>query len=209
MSFSATILFTPPPGQKDAECGYKTENIQGGSMTVEGPTPITVAGQGVSVQGCEQLLHLIYQRVEKAVGLAEAALNVAKANSSLLSQLQDEVSSLRNMHERPERAKSPDNSPSPRCKLSEDEEVEEIRGVQVVIEELRQLGAASASLVPGLHPPTMERTKESCLPICLPNEAPSLLSSMHIPVSKTFIHLGTYYNTAVFGTPALDFCYIY
>lgn len=154
-------------------------------MIVDGPTPVTVTGQGVSVQGCDQLLHLIYQRVEKAVGLAEAALNVAKANSSLLIQLQDEVSSLRNMHEKSERPKSPDNTP--RCKLSEDEEeeeVEEIRGVQVVIEELRQLGAASASLVPGLHPPTLERIKESCLPMCPPNETQSLLSPIHMPVSE-------------------------
>ncbi|KAM5193429.1 uncharacterized protein C14orf93 homolog isoform 2-T3 [Mantella aurantiaca] len=185
MSFSATILFTPPAGQNDDKCGCKIESTQGGSVTVDGPTPITVTGQGVSVQGCEQLLHLIYQRVEKAVGLAEAALNVAKANSGLLSQLQDEVSSLRNMHEGSERPKSPDNSA--RCKLSEEEEVEEIRGVQVVIEELRQLGAASASLVPGLHPPSMERTKESCLPTCSPNDTPSLLSPIHIPAIDDFL----------------------
>ncbi|XP_073488531.1 uncharacterized protein C14orf93 homolog [Aquarana catesbeiana] len=186
MSFSATILFTPPAGQNDAKCGCKTESTQGGSVIVDGPTPVTVTGQGVSVQGCDQLLHLIYQRVEKAVGLAEAALNVAKANSSLLSQLQDEVSSLRNiMHERSERPKSPDNTA--RCKLSEEEEVEEIRGVQVVIEELRQLGAASASLVPGLHPPTLERTKEICLPTCPPNETQSLLSPIHMPAIDDFL----------------------
>ncbi|XP_072271221.1 uncharacterized protein C14orf93 homolog [Pyxicephalus adspersus] len=186
MSFSATILFTPPPGQNDGKCGCKTESSQGGSVTVDGPTPITVTGQGVSVQGCEQLLHLIYQRVEKAVGLAEAALNVAKTNSSLLSQLQDEVSSLRNIHERSEGPKlQPDINT--RCKMSEEEEVEEIRGVQVVIEELRQLGAASASLVPGLHPPTMERTKESCLPTCPPNETQSLLSPIHMPAIEDFL----------------------
>ncbi|XP_018411614.1 PREDICTED: uncharacterized protein C14orf93 homolog [Nanorana parkeri] len=186
MSFSATILFTPSPGQTDGKCGCKTESTQGGSVTVDGPTPITVTGQGVSVQGCEQLLHLIYQRVEKAVGLAESALNVAKANSSLLSQLQDEVCSLRNMHERSGRPISPPDI-STQCKLSEEEDVEEIRGVQVVIEELRQLGAASASLVPGLHPPAVERTKECCLPTCPPNEAPSLLNSNYMPAIDDFL----------------------
>ncbi|KAM9328917.1 uncharacterized protein C14orf93 homolog [Gastrophryne carolinensis] len=186
MSFSATILFTPPPGQNDAKCGCKTESTQGGSLMVDGPTPVTFTGQGVSVQGCDQLLHLIYQRVEKAVGLAEAALNVAKTNGNLLSQLQDEVSSLRKMNEKSERPRSPLDNIA-RCKLSEDEEVEEIRGVQVVIEELRQLGAASASLVPGLHPPAMDRTKDSCLPVCTPSEAPSLLSPIHMSAIDDFL----------------------
>ncbi|XP_056382849.1 uncharacterized protein C14orf93-like [Hyla sarda] len=183
MSFSATILFTPPPGQNDGKCECKVENVQGGSMFVDGTTPITVGGQGVAVQGCEQLLHLIYQRVEKAVGLAEAALNVAKANSSLLSELQDEVSSLKRAMERPEAPKSPPDM-SARCKLSEEEDVEEIGGVQVVIEELRQLGAASASLVPGLHPPVLDRTRDGCLPVCPPNETSAILSPVHMPVSE-------------------------
>ncbi|XP_040272805.1 uncharacterized protein C14orf93 homolog [Bufo bufo] len=187
MSFSATILFTPPPGQSDGKCACKIEGTQGGSVSVDGATPVAVNGQGVAVQGCEQLLHLIYQRVEKAVGLAEAALNVAKANSSLLSELQDEVSSLKRSIERPEAPRSPPDV-SARCKLSEDEEVEEIGGVQVVIEELRQLGAASASLVPGLHPAVLDRTRESCLTACPPNEAPSLLSPVHMPVIDDFLN---------------------
>ncbi|XP_063769629.1 uncharacterized protein C14orf93 homolog isoform X2 [Pseudophryne corroboree] len=187
-SMGATILFTPPPGQNNDNCACKTESTQGGSVSFEGATPITVGGQGVSVQGSEQLLHLIYQRVEKAVGLAEAALSVAKANSNLLSQLQDEVSSLRKINEEQERPKSPPIDNIARCKLSDDEEVDEIGGVQVVIEELRQLGAASASLVPGLHPPAVDRTRESCLPVCPPNEAPSLLSPMHMPGIDDFLN---------------------
>ncbi|XP_069820302.1 uncharacterized protein C14orf93 homolog [Dendropsophus ebraccatus] len=187
MSFSATILFTPPPGQNDGKCACKIENTQGGSVSVDGATPITVNGQGVAVQGCEQLLHLIYQRVEKAVGLAEAALNVAKANSSLLSELQGEVSSLKRVMERPEVPTSPPDI-STRCKLSEEEEEEEIGGVQVVIEELRQLGAASASLVPGLHPPVLDRTRENCLTACPPSEAPSILSPVHMPVIDDFLN---------------------
>ncbi|XP_069617867.1 uncharacterized protein C14orf93 homolog [Ranitomeya imitator] len=187
MSFSATILFTPPPGQSDGKCACKVESTSGGSVSVDGATPITVNGQGMAVQGCEQLLHLIYQRVEKAVGLAEAALNVANANSSLLSQLQGEVSSLRREMERPEAPKSPPEIHA-RCKLSEEEEeAEEIGGVQVVIEELRQLGAASASLVTGLHPPVLDRTRENCLTACPPNEAPSLLSPVHMPVIDDFL----------------------
>ncbi|KAM3940267.1 uncharacterized protein C14orf93 homolog [Leptodactylus fuscus] len=187
MSFSATILFTPPPGQNDGKCACKIENTQGGSVSVDGATPVAVNGQGVAVQGCEQLLHLIYQRVEKAVGLAEAALNVAKANSSLLSELQDEFSSLKRVIERPEAPKSPLDIAA-RCKLSEEEEAEEIGGVQVVIEELRQLGAASAALVPGLHPPPIiDRTRENCLTACPPNEAPTLLSPVHIPAIDDFL----------------------
>ncbi|MEE6516080.1 hypothetical protein FKM82_025293 [Ascaphus truei] len=91
MSFSATILFSPPPGQNEGKCGCKSETTQEGPPLAEGVTPITVSGQGVAVQGCEQLLHLIYQRVEKAVGLAESALGVAKANSNLLNHLQEEI----------------------------------------------------------------------------------------------------------------------
>ncbi|XP_068127648.1 uncharacterized protein C14orf93 homolog isoform X2 [Hyperolius riggenbachi] len=187
MSFSATILFTPPPGQNDVKCACKSERTEGGTVTIDGATPITVAGQGVSVQGCEQLLHLIYQRVEKAVGLAEDALNVAKANGILLHQLQNEVTSLRNTNEKSEIPGLPLPDNSARCKFSDDEEVEEIRGVQVVIEELRQLGAASASLVSGLHPPIVDRPKENCLPSCPPNETTSLLSPIHIPAIDDFL----------------------
>ncbi|KAG9486966.1 hypothetical protein GDO78_007039 [Eleutherodactylus coqui] len=187
MSFSATILFTPPPGQSDGKCPCKIESTQGGSVSVDGATPITVNGQGLALQGCEQLLHLIYQRVEKAVGLAEAALNVAKENSSLLSELQDQVGSLKRAIDSPEAMKSPADIGA-RCKVAEEEEVEEIGGVQVVIEELRQLGAASASLVSGLHPPVLDRTREACLTACPPSEAPSLLSPVHMPVIDDFLN---------------------
>ncbi|XP_075425214.1 uncharacterized protein C14orf93 homolog [Ascaphus truei] len=187
MSFSATILFSPPPGQNEGKCGCKSETTQEGPPLAEGVTPITVSGQGVAVQGCEQLLHLIYQRVEKAVGLAESALGVAKANSNLLNHLQEEVSGLRKMIEKPERAKTPTYT-NVVCKTSEDEEVDEIGGVQVVIEELRQLGAASASLVPGLHPPLMDRTsREGCLHACPPSEATPIHSPMHVPIIDDYL----------------------
>ncbi|XP_053558279.1 uncharacterized protein C14orf93 homolog [Bombina bombina] len=183
MSFSATILFSPPP-QLDGKCGCGNESNKGSTNPVEGVTPITVTGQGVAVQGSEQLLHLIYQRVEKAVGLAEAALGVAKANGSLLSQLQEEVSGLKRVCEQQESPKTPPNT-NVRCKMSEDEEPDEIRGVQVVIEELRQLGAASASLLPGLHSTPIDRiSRETCLPQCPPpNESIPLLNPLHGPVS--------------------------
>ncbi|CAM4323039.1 unnamed protein product [Lepidochelys kempii] len=69
MSFSATILFSPP-----APCA-----------------PISVSGHGLAVQSSEQLLHVIYQRLDKAVGLAEAALALAKANNQALQRLEEEV----------------------------------------------------------------------------------------------------------------------
>ncbi|XP_053324325.1 uncharacterized protein C14orf93 homolog [Spea bombifrons] len=194
MSFSATILFSPPSGQNEGKCGCKNEGSQGGSVHAEGVTPIgvtpiTVTGQGVAVQGCDQLLHLIYQRVEKAVGLAEAALGVAKANSTLLSSLQEEVSSLRKLCEKPERDQTP--IANARCKTPDDEEeVEEIGSVQVVIEELRQLGAASASLVSGLHPPSLDKaSREGSLPSG-PTlaEATPLLSPMHVQAIDDFLN---------------------
>ncbi|KAG8455457.1 hypothetical protein GDO86_001586 [Hymenochirus boettgeri] len=191
MSFSATILFSPPPGHSEAKCGCKNEVIQTQSVPVDGVTPITVTGGGLAVQGCEQLLHLIYQRVEKAVGLAEAALDVAKANSNLLNHLQEEVDCLRKMNEKTERDKFPLQmaTTNTKCKLTDDEEVEEIRGVQVVIEELRQLGAASASLVPGLHPQSMDRTqRDGCVSAGpSPGEANPLLSPIHMPVIDDFL----------------------
>ncbi|KAM8960276.1 uncharacterized protein C14orf93 homolog [Pelodytes ibericus] len=188
MSFSATILFSPPSGQNESKCGCKTESNQEGTVHVEGVTPVTVTGQGLAVQGTEHLLHLIYQRVEKAVGIAEAALGVAKANGNLLSSLQEEVSHLRKLCEKPERAKTP-TIVNARCKTPDDEEVDEIGGVQVVIEELRQLGAASASLVPGLHPSTMDRTsREGCLPtVSTLGEGNQLLSPMHVPGIDEFL----------------------
>lgn len=90
MSFSATILFSPPSGgeARCCCCACKSET-SGGSTSCQGgnpppSTPITVTGHGLAVQSSEQLLHIIYQRVDKAVGLAEAALGLARANNELL-----------------------------------------------------------------------------------------------------------------------------
>lgn len=121
-----------------------------------------MTGHGLAVQSSEQLLHIIYQRVDKAVGLAEAALSLARANNELLKRLQEEVGELRQGkvpaadEDRESRAHgSPLEEPGP---LKEspgeagravppavEEECDSVgSGVQVVIEELRQLGAASA-----------------------------------------------------------------
>ncbi|XP_066198788.1 uncharacterized protein C14orf93 homolog isoform X1 [Saccopteryx leptura] len=101
MSFSATILFSPPSGgeARCCCCACKSET-PGGSTGSQGgnpppSTPITVTGHGLAVQSSEQLLHIIYQRVDKAVGLAEAALGLARANNELLKHLQEEVGELR------------------------------------------------------------------------------------------------------------------
>lgn len=170
MSFSATILFSPPGGSGGGEtrcccCACKSET-SGGSTGCQGgnppsSTPITVTGHGLAVQSSEQLLHIIYQRVEKAVGLAEAALGLARANNELLKHLQEEVGELRqgkvpapdeDGESRPHG--SPLEEPGPlkespgeagRAVSTVEEECDSVgSGVQVVIEELRQLGAASA-----------------------------------------------------------------
>ncbi|XP_066133537.1 uncharacterized protein C14orf93 homolog isoform X2 [Saccopteryx bilineata] len=101
MSFSATILFSPPSGSEArcCCCACKSET-PGGSTGSRGgnpppSTPITVTGHGLAVQSSEQLLHIIYQQVDKAVGLAEAALGLARANNELLKHLQEEVGELR------------------------------------------------------------------------------------------------------------------
>lgn len=101
MSFSATILFSPPGGSEarccccacKSETGASSTGSQGGNPPAS--TPITVTGHGLAVQSPEQLLHIIYQRVEKAVGLAEAALGLARANNELLKRLQEEVGELK------------------------------------------------------------------------------------------------------------------
>lgn len=169
MSFSATILFSPPSGSEArcCCCACKSEASSGGSAGSQGGnppggTPITVTGHGLAVQSSEQLLHVIYQRVDKAVGLAEAALGLAKANNELLKRLQEEVGELKQgkapapEEEGDERAHhgSPVDEPGPLkespgapCKAAStvEEECDSVgSGVQVVIEELRQLGAASA-----------------------------------------------------------------
>lgn len=166
MSFSATILFSPPSGSEArcCCCACKSETSQGstGSQGGNPPagTPITVTGHGLAVQSSEQLLHIIYQRVDKAVGLAEAALGLARANNELLKQLQEEVGELRQGkvctadEDGESRARSPPpeepgvlkGSPGEASKTlpAMEEECDSVgSGVQVVIEELRQLGAAS------------------------------------------------------------------
>ncbi|XP_058914709.1 uncharacterized protein C14orf93 homolog isoform X1 [Kogia breviceps] len=167
MSFSATILFSPPSGgeARCCCCACKSET-SGGSTGCQGgnpppSTPITVTGHGLAVQSSEQLLHIIYQRVDKAVGLAEAALGLARANNELLKRLQEEVGELRQGkvpipdEDSESRAHgSPPEEPGPlkespgeadRAVPAVEEECDSVgSGVQVVIEELRQLGAASA-----------------------------------------------------------------
>nr|XP_045010418.1 uncharacterized protein C14orf93 homolog [Jaculus jaculus]XP_045010419.1 uncharacterized protein C14orf93 homolog [Jaculus jaculus]XP_045010420.1 uncharacterized protein C14orf93 homolog [Jaculus jaculus]XP_045010421.1 uncharacterized protein C14orf93 homolog [Jaculus jaculus]XP_045010422.1 uncharacterized protein C14orf93 homolog [Jaculus jaculus]XP_045010423.1 uncharacterized protein C14orf93 homolog [Jaculus jaculus]XP_045010424.1 uncharacterized protein C14orf93 homolog [Jaculus jaculu len=174
MSFSATILFSPPSGSEArcCCCACKSET-SGGSTGSQGGnpggTPITVTGHGLAVQNSEQLLHIIYQRVDKAVGLAEAALGLARANNELLKRLQEEVGELRQGkgcapdEDGESRAHSPPlqepgplkESPGEGCKTlsAMEEECDSMgSGVQVVIEELRQLGAASSSVGPGSLP---------------------------------------------------------
>ncbi|XP_042108902.1 uncharacterized protein C14orf93 homolog isoform X2 [Ovis aries] len=166
MSFSATILFSPPSGSEARCCCCACKNeTSGASSGCQGgnppSTPITVTGHGLAVQSSEQLLHIIYQRVDKAVGLAEAALSLARANNELLKRLQEEVGELRQGkvpaadEDRESRAHgSPLEEPGPlkespgeasRAVPAAEEECDSVgSGVQVVIEELRQLGAASA-----------------------------------------------------------------
>lgn len=167
MSFSATILFSPPSGSEArcccCACKSETGGVSTGSQGGNPPpgTPITVTGHGLAVQSSEQLLHVIYQRVDKAVGLAEAALGLARANNELLKRLQEEVGELRQgqlstpdedgdsrAHGSPPEEPGPlKESPGEACKAvsAMEEECDSMgSGVQVVIEELRQLGAASA-----------------------------------------------------------------
>ncbi|XP_006883200.1 PREDICTED: uncharacterized protein C14orf93 homolog isoform X2 [Elephantulus edwardii] len=167
MSFSATILFSPPSNSEATCCCCSCKNeTSGGSTGSHGgnpppSTPITVTGHGLAVQSSEQLLHVIYQRVEKAVGLAEAALGLAKANNELLKRLQEEVSELRqgrvstpaqdgeagaqsSAPEEPGPLKESPGEAGKSLSVAEEECDSVGSGVQVVIEELRQLGAASA-----------------------------------------------------------------
>lgn len=157
MSFSATILFSPP-NAAEAKCCCCTCKQEPGAQAAAPPpppcAPITVTGSGLAVQSSDQLLHVIYQRVEKAVGLAEVALSLAKANNEALRRLEEEVGALRQASGPPLKA-SPPCASEERQEDSEEEEEEEERevegfrnGVQVVIEELRQLGAAAGPLGP-------------------------------------------------------------
>ncbi|XP_007439511.1 uncharacterized protein C14orf93 homolog [Python bivittatus] len=154
MSFSATILFSPPHA-KEAKCCCCACKQEPGAPTPAPPppsppcTPITITGTGLTVQSSEQLLHVIYQRVEKAVGLAEVALNLAKANTDALRRREEDVAALRRGPPVAFKA-SPLRVPEEPQEDPEDEEEREAEsfgnGVQVVIEELRQLGAASAAV---------------------------------------------------------------
>ncbi|XP_077773038.1 uncharacterized protein C14orf93 homolog isoform X2 [Podarcis muralis] len=154
MSFSATILFSPP-NTKEAKCCCCTCKQEPGAQATTPPppppsssTPITVTGTGLAVQSSEQLLHVIYQRVEKAVGLAEVALSLAKANNEALRRLEEEMGTLRR-RTAPVVKASPLSGPEERQEDNEEQNEEEQEaegfrsGVQVVIEELRQLGAAA------------------------------------------------------------------
>ncbi|XP_004698529.1 uncharacterized protein C14orf93 homolog [Echinops telfairi] len=195
MSFSATILFSPPSGSEATCCCCACKNeTSGGSTGSQGghpppSTPITVTGHGLAVQSSEQLLHVIYQRVEKAVGLAEAALGLARANNELLKRLQGDVGELRQgkalpldqdgggaaQSPPPEEPEPPKESPGEACKAlcTGDEECDSVgSGVQVVIEELRQLGAASAGGPGPLGFPTTQRCALAA------NEGPSLLNPL-------------------------------
>ncbi|KAM5235842.1 uncharacterized protein C14orf93 homolog isoform 2-T2 [Ctenodactylus gundi] len=169
MAFSATILFSPPGGSEARCCCCACKSEAGGaggagagSQARNPPpaTPITVTGHGLAVQSSEQLLHAIYQRVDKAAGLAEAALGLARANHELLKRLQEEVAELRRGQARapgedaagrarstpPEEPGPPKDSPGDagRTPAGAEEECDSVgSSVQVVIEEL--LGAAAAA----------------------------------------------------------------
>ncbi|XP_065728315.1 uncharacterized protein C14orf93 homolog isoform X1 [Phocoena phocoena] len=201
MSFSATILFSPPGGgeARCCCCACKSET-SGGSTSCQGgnpppSTPITVTGHGLAVQSSEQLLHIIYQRVDKAVGLAEAALGLARANNELLKRLQEEVGELRQGkvpvpdEDGESRAHgSPPEEPGPlkespgeadRALPAMEEECDSVgSGVQVVIEELRQLGAASAGGPGPLGFPAAQRDVR--LPVCAlaAGEGPPMLNPL-------------------------------
>ncbi|XP_039353142.1 uncharacterized protein C14orf93 homolog isoform X2 [Mauremys reevesii] len=138
MSFSATILFSPPGTQEATGCCCACKREPGAEGAGGAPpppcAPISVSGHGLAVQSSEQLLHVIYQRLDKAVGLAEAALALAKANNQALRRLEEEVGGLR----------SGKASPPPPAAQEQEVEAEGLgSSVQVVIEELRQLGAAA------------------------------------------------------------------
>ncbi|XP_049624572.1 uncharacterized protein C14orf93 homolog [Suncus etruscus] len=202
MSFSATILFSPPSGSEARCCCCACKNEGSGGSTgsqggnTPGGTPITVTGHGLAVQSSEQLLHIIYQRVDKAVGLAEAALGLAKANNELLKRLQDEVGELKQgkgpapeaegddrAHssplEEPGPLKESTGAPCKALSTTVEEECDSVgSGVQVVIEELRQLGAASAVGPGPLGFPGAQRDLR--LPGCplAASDGPPLLNSL-------------------------------
>ncbi|XP_067389203.1 uncharacterized protein C14orf93 homolog isoform X1 [Emydura macquarii macquarii] len=134
MSFSATILFSPPSGPEAPACRCACKGEPGQEGGAVPPPP--GAPHGLSAQGPDQLLPLIYQRLDQAVGLAEAALALARANNAALRRLERAVGGLRG-------GAAPTLKASPPRPAPEEEEAEGLgSGVRVVIEELRQLGAA-------------------------------------------------------------------
>ncbi|XP_041092765.1 uncharacterized protein C14orf93 homolog isoform X2 [Polyodon spathula] len=96
MSFSATILFTPPP----ANGGVATAASSSGSVTAletertATAMPITVSGRGLALSSTEELLHLIYQKVDQACSSADSALALARQNHQILSELRGSVAAL-------------------------------------------------------------------------------------------------------------------
>lgn len=210
MSFSATILFSPPGGSEarccccacKSETGASSTGSQGGNPPAS--TPITVTGHGLAVQSPEQLLHIIYQRVEKAVGLAEAALGLARANNELLKRLQEEVGELKQgkasapdedevsrAHGSPPEEPGPlKESPGEACKASAaagaEEDCDSVgSGMQVVIEELWQVGATAAGAPGPLGFPAAQRDMR--LPGCAlaASEAAPMLNPVSMAPEQT------------------------
>ncbi|XP_058876561.1 LOW QUALITY PROTEIN: uncharacterized protein C14orf93 homolog [Acipenser ruthenus] len=96
MSFSATILFTPPPvnggvATAASSSGSASALETGGTATA---TPITVSGRGLALSSTEELLHLIYQKVDQACSSADSALALARQNHQILSELRGSVAAL-------------------------------------------------------------------------------------------------------------------
>ncbi|MGH0170180.1 UNVERIFIED_CONTAM: hypothetical protein FKN15_067075 [Acipenser sinensis] len=96
MSFSATILFTPPPvnggvATAASNSGSASALETGGTATA---TPITVSGRGLALTSTEELLHLIYQKVDQACSSADSALALARQNHQILSELKGSVAAL-------------------------------------------------------------------------------------------------------------------
>ncbi|XP_043914488.1 uncharacterized protein C14orf93 homolog [Protopterus annectens] len=174
MSFSATILFTPPGGEAKC-CTCSCQNQPNVNLNMSGTTPISVCGHGLAVQSTDQLLHLIYQRVEKAITVAESALAVAKSNSEILNKLQEDIGNLKKSKIQEEKELCPKGDPETQNpgKIAVDfcQPVADLPGnignAQAVIEELRQLGAATSMSASHMHYP-VERSiqRDARIPAC-------------------------------------------
>ncbi|XP_028649560.2 uncharacterized protein C14orf93 homolog [Erpetoichthys calabaricus] len=114
MSFSATILFTPPPVSGGGTGTSTTSTSVGLTPTV---TPVSMTGHGAVVTSMEQLLHLIYQKVDLACTNAESALTLARQNHEILVQLQEDMNSL---SKNPLLSRSMDSKVDVPCVTSED-----------------------------------------------------------------------------------------